>query len=331
MALVVGLALGSAFSTPAVARPTSVIHASLGHASTVGSAGSVAWLMAKKKKKPKAPEVEQGPAMTPADAEPKRQAIRDSVSDAQSSGDHDAAADGLERNAADLGDPVTMLDAARARLESAKAQKSKSETEAAIETSRRALDMAHFYVAVAAGEAPGDWLVIEPSDASELVGEADAVLADAEAYLEELEQADTPPPPTAAREKRAKREKKPGTGMIAGGSALLVVGAGGLGMVVAGLVISARKQNEVEKFEDDSMNPEVEELDKAGKQANLIAYIGAGVAAVGIAVGLPLIVVGAKKRKAAGNPPATARARDTLQFAPAISARGAGFGLSGRF
>lgn len=329
VALVVGLALGTAYSTPVSARPNaSEIHASLG-SNAIG--GGAAWLMAKKKPKGN-PDAPPPPGITPAAAEPKRQAIRDSVNSAKIAGDNAAVADGLEKNAADLGDPVTMLEAARARLESAKAGKSKSEAEAAIETSRRALDMAHFYVAVAAGEAPGDWLVIEPSDASGLVDEADAVLADAEAYLEELEQSDTLPAPTpSGRDKRAKREKKPGTGLIAGGSMLLVVGAGGLGMVVAGVVIGARKQNEVEKFEDDAMNPEVQDLDDAGKQANLIAFIGAGVAVVGIAVGLPLIVVGAKKRKAAGNPPATARARDTLRVAPAISARGAGLGLGGRF
>lgn len=326
MALVVGLALGSAYSMPASARSTSSeIHASWG-----GPVAGATWLVAKKKK-PKTDDAPPPPGITPEAAEPKRQAIRDAVNSAKIAEDHDAVADGLERNAAELGDPVTMLEAARARLDAAKAKKNKGDAEAAIETARRALDMAHFYAAVEAGEAPGDWLVIDPSDASELVGEGEAVVADAEAYLEELEKADVPPPPTPGRDKRAKRERKPGTGMIAGGSALMVVGAGGLGMVVAGVVIGARKQNEVEKFEDDSANPEVEDLDAAGKQANLVAFIGAGVAVVGIAVGLPLIVVGAKKRKASGNPPATARARDTWRVAPAISARGAGFGLSGRF
>jgi hypothetical protein len=293
-------------------------------------------MLAKKKKKPAAAEEEPGPRLTPDAAEPKRQAIRDAVQPARDAGNLAEVADGLERNAAQLGDPVTMLEAAEARLEAAKKDRKTDTAEAAIETSKRSLDILHFYAAVNNGEATSDWLVIEPGDAGGLIDRADGVVRDAEALIEEIEAEDDAEGAAApadggkkAKKKRKKGEAKPGTGMIAAGSVFTLVGVAGVSMVVAGTVISAGKQNDVEKFSPG--DPEVDKLDDEGKRANLIAYIGAGVAVAGFAVGLPLIIIGAKKRKQGKAPPASASTRSSLVLAPVFGGGTAALSLRGRF
>lgn len=321
------LALGGA--SPVRAQ----VQVGVGH--QVAPGGYLMMAKKKKKKKPAAADEEPQPQLTPDAAEPKRQAIRDSVQSSRDAGDFAAVADGLERNAAQLGDPVTMLEGAEARLEAAKKDRSTATAEASIETAKRALDVLHFYAAVNNGEATSEWLVIEPGDAGGLIDRADGVVASAQALIEEIEAekssavAGGPADEKRKRKKRDKGERKPGTGMLVAGSALTVVGVGGLGMVVAGTVISASKQNEVEKFMPG--DPEVDDLDAAGKRANLVAYIGAGVAVVGFAVGLPLIIIGAKKRKQGKAPPAAATTRSSLVVAPGFGPGGASLALSARF
>lgn len=303
----------------------------------VGSSlGAPTYLLFAKKKKKKAPVEEPGPRLTPDSAEPKRQAIRDAVQSSRDSGDFATVADKLEKNAAQLGDPVTMLESAEARLEAAKKDRNTATAEASIETSRRALDILHFYSAVNNGEATSDWLVIEPGDASGYIERADGVVSQAEALIEEIEAekatnvAAGPTDDGKKKKRRKKGESKPGTGMIAAGSIFTLVGVGGVSMVIAGTAISASKQNEVEKFMEG--DPQVDKLDEEGRRANLIAYIGAGVAVAGFAIGLPLLILGVKKRKAgAAGPPATATTRSSLVVAPAFGAGSAALSLRGRF
>src|SRR5690606_14731534 len=104
------------------------------------------------------------------------------------------------------------------------------------------------------------------------------------------------------------------------------VGVGGLSMVAAGTAISARRQKEVEDLMLPMDQAEVDRLDAEGSKANNIAYIGAGVAVAGLAVGIPLLVVGVMRRKK-GNPPASA----SVQVVPAMSRRFGGVALQGRF
>lgn len=337
MALAVGLAftVGGAQTASAQATTGVAAHVSLGAGAWLPT--GAAMLMAKKKPKKKpAVEEDPGPRLTPDDAEVKRQAIRDSVQSSKDAGDHAAVADGLERNAAQLGDPVTMLEASEARLEAAKKDRSTRTAEAAIETARVALDMLHFYAAVNNGDTASDWLVMEPGDAGGLVDRADGVVTEAEALVEDIESEDdgaVASGPGGDKKKKRKRrdkgEKKPGTGMIAAGSILTAVGVGGVSMVIAGTVMSAARQNEVEKLTPD--DPEVDELDDQGRRANLIAYVGAGVAVAGLAVGLPLIIIGAKKRKQGKGPPATATTRSSLVVAPAFGSGTAALSVRGRF
>jgi hypothetical protein len=330
LAATIGIFFGLAAVAPA--------HASVELGVGASIAGPAAAFYAKKKKKKPAPEVEPGPRMTPESADPKRQAIRDSAKTSLDSGDYAAAADTLERNATQLGDPITMLESAEARLEAAKKDRNTATAEAAAETGKRAADMLHFYAAVNNGEATSDWLVMNPGDASDMIGRADGVVSSAEALVEEIEaeQKTVAAGPGGEdkkkKKKRKKRERgdaKPGTGMIAAGSIFTAVGVGGVSMVIAGTVISASKQNEVEKFMQG--DPQVDKLDDEGKQANLIAYIGAGVAVAGLAVGLPLLILGVKKRKQGGAPPSSASVRSSLVVAPAFSRGVAALSLRGRF
>jgi len=323
VAAAIGIFFGIADIAPAYADAELGVGASI--------AGPTVAFFAKKKKK--APE--PGPRLTPDAAEPKRQAIRDAAQPSRDAGDFAAAADSLERNAAQLGDPVTMLESAEVRLEGAKKDRNVVAAEASIETSKRALDILHFYAAVNNGEATSDWLVIEPGDASGLIERGDGVVTQAQGVIDEIEAengskvAAGPAKAGKKKKRRKKGESKPGTGMIAAGSIFTAVGVGGVSMVIAGTVISASKQNEVEKLMP--ADAEVKELDDAGKRANLIAYIGAGVAVAGIAIGLPLLILGVKKRKQGSAPPSTASVRASLVVAPAFAPGAAALSLRGRF
>ena len=123
---------------------------------------------------------------------------------------------------------------------------------------------------------------------------------------------------------------KPGTGMIAAGSVFTVAGVAGLSMIIAGTVRSNAAQKQVEKL--DEGDPDIETYDKIGKQSNNIAYIGVGVAVVGFAVGLPLVIIGAKRRKAAGegSQSASVQRRQAFGVSPMLGAT-QGLMIRGRF
>jgi hypothetical protein len=113
-----------------------------------------------------------------------------------------------------------------------------------------------------------------------------------------------------------------------GGSVATAVGLAGAGLGIAGVAISGQRQNAIED-EAGQMVPDqdkMDELDAEGKRANVMGYAGLGVAVVGLAVGVPLIVIGLKKRREAG-PSASAR----VLVAPYMSTEHNGLVLSGRF
>ena len=169
----------------------------------------------KKKKKKPAPEVDPGPRLTPESAEPKRQAIRSAVQAKRDSGDWVGVAEGLEKNAPILGDPVTMLEAGEARVEAAAKQRSVEQAQAAIEDTRVALDILHFYDAVASGQATSDWLVIAPGDAAALISQGDSQIERAESLISEIEAekvaaAGTKGDKVDDKKKKKKKKKKRG-------------------------------------------------------------------------------------------------------------------------
>lgn len=307
----------------------------------VGTSGVPAAFFAKKKKKKPKPAAEEptGPLLTPEDAEPKRQAIRDSVQGARDAGDYTRVAEGLERNGGELGDPIIFIEAGETRLDVAAKQRDAEAAAKGIEDTRIALDILHVFAEIEAGTATTEWIVVAPADSTTLISRAEEQLDRGETLLAEIEAEKTAAAQASAkgdkkkkkrdRKKREKGDAKPGTGMIAAGSVLTVVGVAGVSMVIAGVTTSASKQKEVEKL--DRTDPKVEDLDAAGNQANLIAYIGAGMAVAGLAVGLPLIIIGAKKRKQGKSSASAAIQRHGLAVSPAFGATGGGLSLRGRF
>jgi uncharacterized membrane protein len=322
------LALGLAASPLTAHAQTLPVTASV----SAGSVPVAFFKKKKKKKKKKKPKAE--PGLSPEQADAKRQAIRDAAKSDLDAENYGAAADTLEENAGLLGDPVTMQEAGKARLDQARKERSIEAAEASIVTTTVALDMLHFYDSVAAGDATSRWLVIDPASASGLISEAEAQIAEAEALIEEIEaeEAAKDAPVASAKPKKDKKKKKrgkakPGTGFLVGGSIATAVGAGGIGLAMAGLFQSRSAQNEVEDLGGDPANqPRIEELDEEGARANRLAYIGVGVAAAGLAIGIPLIIVGAKKRKEAG-PSSNA----SVRVAPMVAGRVQGVAFSGRF
>jgi hypothetical protein len=193
--------------------------------------------------------------------------------------------------------------------------------------------MLHFYDDVASGSAESTWLVIDPSEASGMMATAENQIGAAEALIEDIE--DDKEDKTVARaEKKEKKQKrkrgkaKPGTGLIVGGTLFTVAGIAGAGMAFAGLAISNKAQSDVEKLGDDPANqPEIDELDDKGGRANRISYAGIGLGVVGLAVGLPMLIVGAKKRKQAGGGGKAA----SVQVGPMMSGGTNGVMVQGRF
>lgn len=304
---------------------------------TTGAAAAVPWAvqqalhqlyMAKKKK--------SSGGLTPAEAEPKREAIRSAVADDVKAEKWGDAADTTESNAAQLGDPLSFRDAAQHRLAQAKADRDIDAANAAIETAKIALDILHYYDAVAGGEVESEWLPIEPSSASSSISEVEGIVSDAEELIAEIEAEQaagegggggaTPAGKAKNKKKRERKPAQPGTVFIAIGSAFAVIGLGGAGLGVAELVISSKKQKEVEKLTLPDDQSEVERLDEEGSKANKLGYVGLGIAAAGLAVGVPLIVVGVMRRKK-GNPGAAVQ----LRVAPMMSRGFGGVALQGRF
>lgn len=275
------------------------------------------------------------PSLSPDSAEGKREAIRDAAKDDIEAENYAAAADTLAENAALLGDPVTYMEAAELHLQQADKDRDPAQCEAAIEVATIALDILHFYDAVAKGDASSSWKVIDPGDAAGMITETEAIIEKAEALIETIEEEKAAA--AAAAESgdggapagpvdQPKKEKKPGTGLIVGGAVAATVGVAGVSMAIAGLVISRGKQKEVEELMRPADDDEIAAIDEEGKQANLIAFIGAGIGAVGLAVGVPLLIVGAKKRKQGATTAAT-----SLRVAPALTRTSSGLSLSGRF
>jgi hypothetical protein len=313
----------------------------LANATPLASAGSsmpAAFFKKKKKKKKKKASKPKGeapiaqPSLTPEDAETKREAIRSAVADKRET-DKVAAAESMESDAAILGDPVTMMEAGQLRLEAAKADKDADQARASIETTTVALDILHYYDAVASGSAESEWLVIDPSSASGMIADAEKQVEEAESLIEELEKDDGGgKSDDKGKEEKKKRKKKdrgkakPGTGMIVAGSIFTVVGATGAALAIVGLAQSQKAQKDVEKLGGDPMNqPMIDELDEKGGRANRMAYIGLGLAVGGLAIGIPLLAVGVKKRKEAGP------SSNALRIAPMMVGPTKGVVFTGRF
>jgi hypothetical protein len=262
--------------------------------------------------------------VTPDSANAARFGIEQQGQQLGASGNHQQAAELYWQKGVELKDPVLIVDAGEAWREHARSQRSIEAAQTAIVQVQVALDMLYF---VRDGATSSAWQPVAPEHLAVLIERAQTVVRDAQALIAEIEaeqqraieaaNAPVEPPP-----KRG--PAKPGTGLIAGGSAALVIGLGGAGLGAAGLVLGAQAQAEVE--DPLVYPPEHGAAEARGRSANVLAGVGIGVGALGVSVGVALIASGVKKRKQAGSTIAK-----TLVPVPMIGPSGGGLGLAGRF
>jgi len=261
----------------------------------------------KKKKKPKAADTEssdasqsEGPAVEELSADSvtaERERVQES---AKSAGDPKSAAETLEQGAKQNGDPVLFLDAAQNYIAAGKADRDEGLVELGIENARIALDVLHF---VRSPAADPSWQVVASNEVKDLIERGNDLVREGQRSLDSLESSGDETEGTTDEEpkrkrKRRKGESRPGAGAIAGGSVLLLAGVAGVAMIGAGAAISRNRQDEVEALELGPQDEKFKELDAQGKRANMIAYIGIPLAAVGLIGGITLLALGAKRAKA---------------------------------
>lgn len=283
------------------------------------------------------------PSISPETAGEKRDAIRESAAESEKKEDWEAMADSLESDAKQLGDPLTLMESADARLKYAAAERSVDACNQAIDTTRVALDILHFYDAVSTGGARSRWRVIDPDLASSLIEDADAQIVRAEALIEEIEEEEAEAAKGVAavastgpkkddenkddKKKRKKREPlKPGTALIITGAVAGGIGLAGAAVGFAGLAIGSSKDKDVKKLTPGPDQDEIDQTDQEGKNANIMAVVAIPAGGGLVVVGVALLVVGALKRKKGGGAGKAAR----LNAAPMIG-RTNGIAITGRF
>lgn len=237
----------------------------------------------------------------------------------------------LTRSGEEQGNPELFLQAATAAFDQAKASRDLELAQIAAARAMVALDIG-LYLADERNYNATDWHPVTRERAAEVTIEAGLLVDEAEQLAETIiaeraaAEAEARRAAELAAAEQAEPQRKPGTGLIAGGAVALTLGAGGLGMVGAGLAIGQARQRDAEALVLPDQLDQLDELDRQGAQANTITYAGIGVATVGLAVGVALIVVGTKKRKAAGP------ARETaLRVGGWFERDAAGLTVGGRF
>jgi hypothetical protein len=283
----------------------------------LGSSGPVPWTLPARF----AAVVED---ITPESANDARFGIEQQGQQLSASGEHQRAAELYWQKGIELKDPVLIIDAGEAWREHARSQRSIEAAQTAITQIQVALDMLYF---LRDGATSSAWQPVAPEHVGRLIERAQTVVSDAQALIAEIEEEQRRAAEAAAAPVEEPQKKrgpaKPGTGLIIGGSAALVVGLGGAGLAAAGLALGAQAQSEVE--DPLVYEPEHSAAEARGRSANVLAGVGMGVGAVGVGVGVALIVLGVKKRQQAGS------ASAKLLPVPMIGPSGGGFGLAGRF
>jgi hypothetical protein len=226
-----------------------------------------------------------------------------------------------------LKDPVLIVDSAEAFRDQAAAERSIDAARKAIERVAPALDMLYY---LRDGSPSAAWQPVASEHLATVISRAEALITDAETLIAAIEEEQRKAAEAATvssdseQPKRERGKAKPGTILIAAGSAVTVVGLGLAGLGAVGLARGATAQSEVE--DPLIYEPEHGAAEDRGKQANVLAGVGFALAGVGVGAGVALIVLGLKKRKQAGSAGA---AEATLM--PVWLGDGAGLGVAGRF
>jgi hypothetical protein len=238
------------------------------------------------------------PKLAPEKAEELRGAVRTKAGGA---GPAAAQVDVLFRSGQQLGDPVLILDGADMQYGIADEARSIDQARVGLEQVAIALDIV-FYLAEGDHFDDTTWHPVARESLAEIQGRSEGLrtrledlIAEIEAELAAAAAAANAPPPVEPKGPR------PGTGAIAGGSVALALGLGGVTVMALGLVRGADIQGQVEDLDLPAQLPEYERLDAQGKRANIMSWVGGAIGAVGLGVGIGLIAVGVKKRRAGGD------------------------------
>ncbi|MGB1014706.1 MAG: hypothetical protein ACPG4T_11270 [Nannocystaceae bacterium] len=224
------------------------------------------------------------------------------------------AAEMFEQWAYDKGDPLLFIDAAEAHKMQGERDRDIEAVERGIEMARISLDILYF---LQGDRANPKWAVIPVSDVTPGIRRAEDLIDASEALIEEIKEENTETEPEPEPEPEDKPE---GTGLIIAGSALTAVGLAGAGLGAFGAAKGSSVQKKVNM--PDVYGAEFDDLDAEGKKANIFAFVGLGLAVVGLAAGTTLLVLGVKKRK-------KSKQSDDVAFSVAPS--WGGMSVSGRF
>ncbi|MFZ6180681.1 hypothetical protein [Nannocystis pusilla] len=265
--------------------------------------------------------------VTPASASGVRKTVQDRAKPMLSS-DPGGAAELLRTEAKKTSDPILFIDAGEAFLAEGVAERDKAALQQAIEQASIGMDIAAFQQDPRCDPA---WQHLDAGEFDREMARGKKVVEDSEKAIADLDKP-APAPPPKEEPKQEKGTPRDGRGLIAGGSLLTVVGVGGLAMIGAGLALSNKAQKDVDALDPSAIDFDAQfaDIDKKGKTANVVAYAGIGVAAVGLAAGIALLVLGVKKRKAyRAEHGASETAR--VHVAPALGYGYGGLSLGGRF
>lgn len=281
------------------------------------------------------PSLAQAKRLKPEDAAVKRAEIEAKLAE-----DPEGAIEELADWADELGDPELFLLASTLAHQHASMTRDLELAAAAEELALTARDIG-MYLADKRNYDATDWRPVSRERAMALALEAKTAADIAQSLIDEIEAeqaaaaAEAERARLAALEANKKRARRPGTGLIAGGSVALVFGAGGVGMLGAGLATGQARQREAEALAETLDLPaqldQLEPIDRRGATANAIAYAGGAIAGVGIIVGAALIAVGVKKRKAAGPGAEAKLAPGRVLVGGWLDRRGGGLAVHGRF
>lgn len=258
-------------------------------------------------------------AITPQSADEARFAVAGAARSKRDSGDLEGAAIHLAREGERLKDPVLYVESGETYLEHARSARNIPTVDDAKAQAYVALDMLNF---LQSGDASSQWQPVADTDLGDLVNRAKGIISDGDVLIAEIEaeiEAANAPPPVEEKKRR------PGLGLMIGGGAAVAIGAAGAGIGAAGLAIGAKNQSIVDDplvYEDEHRAAE-----EAGARGNLLAAVGFPIAAVGLAVGVALIVIGKKKKDAAAGGDEQA----SVFVHPLLGRQSSGLGIAGRF
>jgi hypothetical protein len=258
------------------------------------------------------------PKITPSDAEAKRVAVQERARSLVAVGEFREAGVAYDEGASQLGDPVLFLDAAEAYLQAAEEERDVGLAQGAIERASTAMDISYFHLDSAADK---NFRLVDTEDVPDLIARANQIIARGETLTEDIRrEADAPPPPP---DRAADKQTKPGRIKLISGAALATIGGGLLVMGVAGLGVGAARQKDAR--DPTVYGEEYDDVERRGKQANVIAGVGLALGAVALGAGVALILSGRKDA-------AKAKHSDkVVRMGPMFGSGTGGLTLSGRF